>query len=148
MQANAEDLRLRQLRAGADGAEGRLAAARSDAERAEVRLAELRTRAEQLSADLAALPALKVHATQEGRRADLLDAALEWVEYLGSDSPAGRELIAAAKRVRNGGADADTELTALVMGHLDEMRRKEAEAAEAARAAEAELDVRDHGPGF
>ncbi len=146
-QAEAEDLRLRQLRAGALGAEGRLAEARRDAEQAELRVAELTATAEQLSADLAALPALRVQATQEGRRADLLDAAVGWIEYLGSGSPAGREIIAAAKAVRQGGAEADTALMSLIRNHRSEIQRQQEEAAEAARRAQDELDSYN-GPGF
>lgn len=139
-QAEAEDLRLRQLRAGAQGAEGRLAEARREAERAEARLAELRATADQLSTDLAALPELREQATQEGRRADLLDAAVGWIEYLGSSSYGGREIIAAAKAVRQGGAEADVALTTLIRSHREAIQRQQEEAAEAARQAQQELD--------
>lgn len=116
---------------------------------AEARLAELQARAEQLSADLEALPTLKVQATQEGRRADLLDAAVGWIEYLGSSSSGGREIIAAAKAVRDGGADADAALTTLIRSHREAIQRQQEEAAEAARQAQQELDDygRD-GPGL
>jgi len=110
-------------------------------------VAELTATAEQLSADLAALPALRVQATQEGRRADLLDAAVGWIEYLGSGSPAGREIIAAAKAVRQGGAEADTALMSLIRNHRSEIQRQQEEAAEAARRAQDELDSYN-GPGF
>lgn len=146
-QAEAEDLRLRQLRAGAQGAEGRLVEARREAERAEARLAELRATADQLSTDLAALPELREQATQEGRRADLLDAAVGWIEYLGSSSSGGREIIAAAKAVREGGAEADVALTSLIRNHRSEIQRQQEEAAEAARRAQDELDSYN-GPGF
>lgn len=107
---------------------------------AEARLAELTATADRLSVDLAALPTLKVQATQEGRRADLLDAAVGWIEYLGSSSSGGREIIAAAKAVRAGGAEADVALTALIKSHRSEIQRQQAEAAEAARLAQEELD--------
>ncbi len=138
-QAEAEDLRLRQLRAGAQGAEGRLGDARREAERAEARVAELMVRADQLSADLASLPELREKAASGERRAQLLGYAVAWIEYLGSSTEAGREMIAAAQAI-DGGPDAEGALMSLIKGYRSEIQRQQAEAAEAARLAQEELD--------
>ena len=112
-----------------------------------MRLAELNVAAERLSADLEALPELREQAASGERRAKLLDAAVGWIEYLGSSSSGGREIIAAAKAVRAGGAEADVALTALIKSHRSEIQRQQEEAAEAARRAQDELDSYN-GPGF
>ncbi|MNN68457.1 hypothetical protein D3C81_1841690 [compost metagenome] len=138
--AEAEDLRLRQLRAGAQGAEGRLAEAQREAERAEARLAELNAVAERLSADLDALPELREQAASGERRAKLLGYAVAWVAYLGSSTEAGREMIEAARAIDDGGLDAETALTSLIQSHRSEIQRQQAEAVEAARLAQEELD--------
>lgn len=103
---------------------------------AEARLAELTARADQLSADLAALPALR----GADDRATILDAALQWIEYL-DGKPEVRKVWDAVAAIRAGGPEAVEQARQVIVQLRAELVAQQ-------RAAEAELDDYRDGPGI
>ncbi len=107
-----------------------------ESKEAEARLAELTVKADRLSADLAALPVLR----GADDRATVLDAALQWIEYL-DGKPEVRKVWDAVAAIRAGGPEAVEQARQVIVQLRAELVAQQ-------RAAEAELDDYRDGPGI